>query len=57
MRTVHVAAGIIKAGDGSDRVLAVQRGYGEMAGLRDFPGGNVDRGETAREACRLELAE
>ncbi len=57
MRTVHVAAGIIKAGDGSDRVLAVQRGYGEMAGLWEFPGGKVERGETARDACRRELAE
>ncbi|MDY2777275.1 MAG: DNA mismatch endonuclease Vsr [Collinsella sp.] len=56
MRTVHVAAGIICKED-SDEVLAVQRGYGEMAGLWEFPGGKIERGETAREACVRELLE
>ena len=57
MKTVHVAAGIIQRGDGSDEVLAVQRGYGDMAGMWEFPGGKVERGETAAEACERELAE
>ena len=60
MKTVRVAAGIIcEQEDGADsgRVLAVQRGYGDMKGLWEFPGGKVERGETPKEACRRELAE
>ena len=57
MKTIHVAAGIICADDGSDSVLAVQRGYGDMAGMWEFPGGKVQRGETPEDACRRELAE
>lgn len=60
MKTVRVAAGIIcEQEDGTDsgRVLAVQRGYGDMKGLWEFPGGKVERGETPKEACRRELAE
>lgn len=57
MKTVHVAAGIIHEGGESDRVLAVQRGYGDMKGLWEFPGGKVERGETPEDACRRELAE
>lgn len=57
VKTVHVAAGIIRCPDGSDRVLVQQRGYGEMKGLWEFPGGKVQRGESAAEACARELAE
>ena len=56
MKTVHVATGIIRKTD-SDEVLAVQRGYGDMEGLWEFPGGKVARGETAEDACRRELLE
>ena len=45
MKTVHVAAGIIRK-EGSDELLAVQRGYGDMQGLWEFPGGKLMRGET-----------
>lgn len=55
MRTVHVAAGIIQR-DGGE-VLAVQRGYGDMDGLWEFPGGKVENGETAAQACERELLE
>lgn len=57
MKTVHVAAGIIRNGQDSDLVLAQQRGYGDMQGLWEFPGGKVQRGETAAAACVRELAE
>ena len=56
MKTVHVAAGIIRR-DGSEEMLAVQRGYGDMDGLWEFPGGKVERGETTEEALRRELHE
>lgn len=57
MKTVHVAAGIIRCPDGTGKVLVQQRGYGDMQGLWEFPGGKVQRGETAAEACARELAE
>ena len=54
MKTVRVAAGIIQR---DNEVLAVQRGYGEMDGLWEFPGGKIDANETPEEACRRELLE
>ena len=56
MKTVHVAAGIIRK-EGSDELLAVQRGYGSMQGLWEFPGGKLLRGETPEDAVRRELME
>lgn len=56
MKVVHVAAGVIRrASDG--HVLVAQRGYGSMAGLWEFPGGKIERGESAQETCARELAE
>lgn len=57
MKTVRVAAGIIQRGRDTDEVLAVQRGYGSMAGMWEFPGGKIERGETAEDACKRELYE
>lgn len=57
MKTVHVAAGIIRRDGNPDEVLAVQRGYGSMQGLWEFPGGKVERGETPEQACARELSE
>lgn len=56
MKTVHVAAGIIRNPQ-DNSVLAVQRGYGDMQGLWEFPGGKVQHGETAYDACIRELQE
>ena len=57
MKTVRVAAGIIRRNGNEQEVLAVQRGYGSMKGLWEFPGGKIERGETAEEACVRELSE
>ena len=57
VKTVHVAAGIIRRDDAGDEVLAVQRGYGSMQGLWEFPGGKVERGESPEDACVRELSE
>ena len=35
----------------------MQRGYGELAGLWEFPGSKIERGETPRDACIRELRE
>ena len=56
MKVVHVAAGVIRRLD-DDSVLVAQRGYGRMAGLWEFPGGKVEREESAAQACVRELAE
>ena len=56
MKTIHVAAGIIRKEE-SDELLAVQRGYGDMLGLWEFPGGKLMRGETPEDAVRRELME
>ena len=52
--TVNVAAAII-AHDG--RVLACQRGHGDMKDGWEFPGGKIEDGESAEQACRRECAE
>ena len=57
MKTVRVSAGIICRDGNHDEVLAVQRGYGDMAGLWEFPGGKIERDETPEDACRRELSE
>ena len=54
MKTVRVAAGIIQR---DNEVLAVQRGYGEMDGLWEFPGGKIDASATPEEAFLRELRE
>lgn len=54
MQTISVAAAIIER-DG--HVLACQRGSGDMAGGWEFPGGKVEPGESAEQACRREIRE
>ena len=55
-RVVLVAAAALIDADG--RVLLAQRPAGKaMAGLWEFPGGKVDRGETPEAALIRELAE
>ena len=52
---VIVAAALV---DADGRVLVQQRAEGrQMAGLWEFPGGEIERGETAEEALVRELRE
>ena len=54
MKTIHVAAAVIREGD---RIFATQRGYGDWKDYWEFPGGKVEVGETSREALRREIRE
>ena len=54
METVRVAAAIIVE---NGRVLAAQRGSGAFKGGWEFPGGKLEPGETAAEACVREVRE
>lgn len=53
-KEVRVAAAVIVR-DGA--VLATQRGYGDMKGGWEFPGGKVEQGETGEQTVRRELRE
>lgn len=54
MKTIQVVAAIIRKGD---RVLATQRGYGDLKGGWEFPGGKIETGETGEEALKREISE
>ncbi len=49
MKSIKVVAAIIER-DG--RILATQRGYGDMKGGWEFPGGKVEQGETSEQAVK-----
>ena len=53
-RNVSVAAAVIIDGE---RILAAQRGHGELAGGWEFPGGKLEPGELAIDACAREVRE
>lgn len=54
MKSIEVVAAIILR-DG--KILATQRGYGELAGGWEFPGGKIEPGETPEEALVREIHE
>ncbi len=54
MKTVEVVAAIIVR---EGRILATQRGYGDLAGGWEFPGGKIEPGESAEEALVREIRE
>ena len=55
-RMVPVAAGVLT--DSSGRVLLARRITGrDLAGAWEFPGGKIERNETAEEALKRELKE
>lgn len=59
MKVVNVVAAIITAEDKSGKriVFATQRGYGNLKGGWEFPGGKVEEGETPEEALAREIRE
>lgn len=54
-KTLRVAAAVLFGKDES--ILAAERGYGAYEGWFEFPGGKLEEGETAEEACRREIRE
>ena len=55
MRIIEVVAAVIV--DGDDRILATQRGYGDMKDGWEFPGGKIEPHETPQQALRREIRE
>ena len=59
MKTIKVVAAIIQSlsADGEPLIFATQRGYGEYKDWWEFPGGKMEKGETAEEALVREIRE
>ena len=53
-KRIEVSAGIIR---NENKIFACQRGYGSYKGFWEFPGGKVERGESAEEALVREIKE
>ncbi len=59
MKTIRVVAAVIKAEnkEGQSMIFATQRGYGEYKDGWEFPGGEIEEGETTQEALVREIRE
>lgn len=54
MKTIRVVAAVIREGN---KIFATARGYGELKGGWEFPGGKIESGETPEEALKREIME
>ncbi|MDY5252194.1 MAG: (deoxy)nucleoside triphosphate pyrophosphohydrolase [Erysipelotrichaceae bacterium] len=54
MKVVNVVAAIIKK---DEKIFATQRGYGNLKGGWEFPGGKIEKGETPQQALAREIME
>ena len=55
MKAIEVVAALIT--DDQGRILATQRGYGDMKDGWEFPGGKIEPGETPEQALKREIHE
>ena len=55
MRAIEVVAAVIS--DDERRILATQRGYGDMKDGWEFPGGKMEPGESPEQALKREISE
>ena len=54
MKTIRVAAAVIRE---KEKIFATARGYGELKGGWEFPGGKIEPGETPQQALIREIKE
>ena len=58
LKTIHVSAAVIlKEENGTKKIFATERGYGEWKDWWEFPGGKIEEGETAKDAIIREIKE
>ena len=58
MKTIRVVAAVIcDCFDEKSKIFATARGYGELKGGWEFPGGKIEAGETQQEALKREIME
>ena len=58
MKTIRVVAAVIcDCFDEKSKIFATARGYGELKGSWEFPGGKIEAGETSQEALKREIME